>query len=583
MKFTDLPIITNSSITDNYVFAVATNSTTDQLSLDELQKSFTGITARTTNGLSLIGKTVPSGITIGDNGFLGVNNSSPAIALDVGDNGGATEPEIRLSASDSSRQASYALTDASIYWKNTKKQSDTDYYIEVSEDDSNYTGVLNIDKNGNVGVFDGSYSIPNKFYVNGDAQFNSGGYSLTFNPYTKEITTNTDSIYLNSSNNYNVTLGNNVLYVENTAGNPLVGINNIAPSYPLDIGGSGVMLGLTNAVNNNTAMRFKNIGNTGYLFLTANGFSLGSANSIYTNGFFYNTSSKNLGIGTYSPANKLHVFHASQSRLVKFEINDDSLCEVFQVNNATSGPWHNLYTFGRCDSSENVAKWGIGLYDNDGGTYDDYFVFRVDASTSDSAIKARLDRNGNFDVGGSYTSKTGNYCRGKFVHTYQTRLTGSDTYFNPFYQDSSVLPSGSNDNGMPFGIAPFNGSVEKVQIFTSDQGVTSVPNPRLEFSVINPSNDTDADGYVSGFFLSPNTPATSLPVSGIVGQLPLTTVNTANTVYTFGKNLFSGVTNFNSGQLLQYRICKPGVGGTGGTQGTNIDYTVVSTISYTIT
>ncbi len=47
-KFTSLPVITSSTITDSFVFPVSTTTETDQLSLSELQKSFTGLTARTT-------------------------------------------------------------------------------------------------------------------------------------------------------------------------------------------------------------------------------------------------------------------------------------------------------------------------------------------------------------------------------------------------------------------------------------------------------------------------------------------------------------------------------------------------------
>ena len=67
-KFTDLPVINSSTITDSFVFPVGTTTETDQLSLNELQKSFTGLTARTTNGIKIVGKTKPSGIFVSDNG-----------------------------------------------------------------------------------------------------------------------------------------------------------------------------------------------------------------------------------------------------------------------------------------------------------------------------------------------------------------------------------------------------------------------------------------------------------------------------------------------------------------------------------
>jgi len=582
-KFTDLPIINHGSITDSHVFAVATTTTTDQLSLDELQRSFTGITARTTDGISILGKTTPNGITVGDNGFLGVDNTNPVYALDIGDYGGATQPEIRLASNAANRQTALTLTDSGVYWRNIKKASDKDYYLEVSEDGSTYTGVLNVNKAGNLGIFDGSYDNIHKLYsYGGDVVFGSGAYEMTFDPSSNlEISTNTDSLYLNYSNSYGVVLGQNVLFVDNSA-SPKVGINNIAPSVPLDVFGSGTMFKLTNSTTSATNISLTNTAANGYIVLSSNGFSIGSSTSVYSNGLFYNISTKNLGIGSYAPDNKLHVFHASQNRLAKFENNDTNLCEVFQVNNATSGPWHNLYTFGRFDGSENTSKWGIGLYDDDGGSHDDYLVFRVDASLYDSAIKASLDRNGNFDIDGSYTT-SGSYCRGKFIQVHQTRVTGNCVYFNPFYPDSEANPSGSNDFRLPFGIAPFNGSVEKIQVFTSDQAVTSLVGHRFEFSAVDPVDDTSADHFVKGFYRSPNVPAASLPVSGVVGQISLEDVDTANTIYAYSRSQFSGVTTFSSGQLLQYRISVPYVGTSpnGGT--TNVDFTVVSTISYTIT
>jgi hypothetical protein len=51
-----------------------------------------------------------------------------------------------------------------------------------------------------------------------------------------------------------------------------------------------------------------------------------------------------------------------------------------------------------------------------------------------------------------------------------------------------------------------------------------------------------------------------------------------NTVKRLTKNLFVGGTSFQSGTMLQYRICQ-----TNGTKSNNVDYTIISKVSYTVT
>ena len=82
-KFTDLPVILASTpITDAHVFAVATSTTTEQLSLTELQKSMTGLIARV-DSFSIIGKTVPSGLTVGDNGLQCIQIAHQFLAIET--------------------------------------------------------------------------------------------------------------------------------------------------------------------------------------------------------------------------------------------------------------------------------------------------------------------------------------------------------------------------------------------------------------------------------------------------------------------------------------------------------------------
>ena len=129
----------------------------------------------------------------------------------------------------------------------------------------------------------------------------------------------------------------------------------------------------------------------------------------------------------------------------------------------------------------------------------------------------------------------------------------------------------------PFTITPYNGSVEKISVFTSDTNALS-SSYRFEISVITPSyNPAVPTQYVTGFYVSPPTDPISYPTSGIVGATYFDTIN-PNVIYSKTKTNISGSTNFYAGQLLQFRLCEP----TGG-KSTSVDFTVVSTIAYTIT
>jgi hypothetical protein len=589
MKFTDLPIQAGADMDNSWVFAVSTASETEQLSWEELQKSFTGLIARDTNGINIFGYTAGSGITVGDNGFVGIYDTDPNYSLSVGDAGGAFHPQIRISADTTSRNAYFTLADPSIYWRHRKKNADTDYYLEASENGISFTGVLNIDKNGNVGVFNGTDDLTDKFYVSGgSSKFESGNYEIIIDPSINEIRSDgaSTALKINNSVTKNTIIGNsNSVYVRSD-GN--VGIGGSVLSNKFTVFGADNALKITNTSTNTTAVVLNNTADTAYLSLYNSILGFGNTSGVNSvNNLNYDTQNKRLGLGVTGPSNKLHVYESVSSSLAKLEtITSNKTNEVIQVANYTgdggTGPSHVLHTFGKSDGSgpytTDVKKWSIGLYD-DGSTnaYVDVFAFRLDGSTSEGAIKAYLDRDGDFDIKGSYTSNTG-YCKGKFVHTYQTRLTGDCLYFNPFYPNSNTNPSGHNDLSAPFCITPYAGRVEKIQIFSSDQDMafSTANGGRFEISVITPSNDVSANNFVSGFYVSPTSPATSLPISGIVSQFSLASMANTNQIYTY--STFSGSPAFTAGQLLQYRI-------TDADQRVSYQpaFTVVSTISYTVT
>ena len=577
-KFTDLPVILASTpITDAHVFAVATSNTTDQLSLTELQKSMTGLIARV-DSFSIIGKTVPSGLTVGDNGYVGVDNFNPLFTLDIGDQGNQS-PEVRLRTRAAARQASYSLFAPDVVWRTVKKSSDTDYYIQVSQDaGSNYTGVFNIDVSGRVGIFDGSTNLTDKFYVSGGTiKFETANSGISFDPQNADISSTviSDPLTFNYNSVNDVIIGTNVLYIENGT-NSYVGINNTIPAYPLDISGAG----LTKRIKSSTSSvseALANTANTGYINLNSNSFSIGPINGLSNNNLVYNISNKRLGVGESSMSAKLHVATSDYTNSI-FETQQRSKSEVTILNSYASGPVDMaLMSFATGTATFLQTKWSAGFYNT--GSYLDSFALLYGGGTNNSAAKFIVDSDGDVNAKGSYTTDDA-FCKGKFIQVHHTRVTGNCIYFNPFFYgpgSCSTNPSGHTDSFAPFSITPYAGTIEEIDIISSDSQAANMN--RLEISsVLSVENINIPNGFISGFSISPPSNPTIFPTSGIIGYVDVSAVS-RNTVKRLPKNLFvGGSTSFQSGQMLQYRICQAD-----GTKTYDVDYTVVSKVSYTVT
>jgi hypothetical protein len=491
-KFTDLPVILAATpITDAHVFAVATSSTTSQLSLTELQKSMTGLTARV-DSFSIIGKTVPSGLTVGNNGYVGVDNFNPLFTLDIGDQG-TQSPEVRLRTRAAARQGSYSLFAPDVAWRTVKKSSDTDYYIEVSQDlGFNYTGVFNIDVSGRVGIFNGAANLTDQLYVSGGTvKFEAANSGISFNPQNADIssTISNDPLTFNYSNENDVIIGTNVLYIENGV-DSYVGINNITPAYPLDISGAG----LTKRIRSSTSAvseALVNTSNTGYINLNGNSFSIGPSNNFSANNLIYNISTKRLGVGEGSMSAKLHVTTSDYTNSV-FETQTRSKSELVVLNSYTTGPVDMaLMTFATGAASSLNRMWSAGFYNT--GSYLNSFALLYGGGTNNSAAKFIVDNNGDVNAKGSYTTDDA-FCKGKFIQVHHTRVTGNCIYFNPFFYgpgSCSTNPSGHTDSFAPFSITPYAGTIEEIDIISSDSAlpVINVQNPRLEICSITPANN----------------------------------------------------------------------------------------------
>ena len=132
---------------------------------------------------------------------------------------GNLSPEVRLRTRAAARQASYSLFAPDVVWRTVKKSSDTDYYIQVSQDaGSNYTGVFNIDVSGRVGIFTGSANLTDQFYVSGGTiKFETANSGISFDPQNADIssTVTSDPLTFNYNSVNDVIIGTNVLYIEN--------------------------------------------------------------------------------------------------------------------------------------------------------------------------------------------------------------------------------------------------------------------------------------------------------------------------------------------------------------------------------
>ena len=581
-KFTDLPVITSAGITDAHVFAVATSTATEQLSLTELQKSMTGLKARTSS-FSIIGNTAPSGLTVGDNGYVGIDNFNPLFTLDIGDQG-STHPEVRLRTRDATREGSYSLFAPDVVWRTVKKASDTDYYIQVSQNaGSNYTGVFNIDVSGRVGIFDGSANLTDKFYVSGGTiKFENANSGISFDPQIADIssTVSNDPLTFNYNSANDVIIGTNVLYIENGV-NSRVGINNITPAYALDISGAGLIKRIRSS-SSVVSEALANSANTGYINLNINSFSIGPANTLSSNNLVYNISTKRLGVGEVSMSAKLHVTASDYTNSI-FETQTRAKSELVVLNSYSSGPSGPdmaLMTFATGAAASLSRKWSAGFYNT--GSYLDSFALLYGGGTNNSAAKFIVDSDGDVNAKGSYTTDDA-FCKGKFIQVHHTRVTGNCIYFNPFFYgpgSCSTNPSGHTDSFAPFSITPYAGTIEEINIISSDSTlpVINVQNPRLEISSITPANNGSPNGFISGFFISPPSNPTIFPTSGIIAYVDVSAID-RNIVKRLPKNLFvGGSTSFQSGQMLQYRICQAD-----GTKTYDVDYTVVSKVSYTVT
>lgn len=593
------PAKLGSSVVSSDIFFISdsTSANNNKITTEEFSKAFTGLYAQTAEGFTIFENTENYGLSIsGAYGFVGINDRTPFVSLDVVDNLTATNGsgQIRLSTLDSGRKIAFSLSDPNVYYEFSKKPNDTKLYLESSTNSgSTFSNLFVVDQSGNFGITNSTGILSNKFLVSGESiQFQNSGNAILFDPYNTEIKTsaNDETLLLNYNNIGDINIGYNGVYVDNSLTATKVGVGHAIPAYTLHVSGTALQVARFQTNVSTCVSSYKNSADTSYV---------GSSNSLTYIGPVSTLSETNLvisndgfiGLGTTGPLFKLDVTTSTTGPESYTPASFQSTATqgttqiVIAANRDTSldatANRNSLVTFSRFDGSVNTPKWSIGNLYNDsslGVSDNDCFVFIKNGyfGASPNSV-ARLTSVGNLDIDGSYTSSD-SYCKGKFVQIYSTRVTGSHIYFNPLINSSASNPSGHNDFAAPFSITQYAGTVEKISIITSDTSANG-SEYRFEISAVNPAyNPITQNGFISGFFVSPPSNPASLPISGIVGYSIFNPLFT-NIVYNKLKTNFSGTTSFASGQMLQYRICE-----TDGTKSTwgDVDFTVISTIAYTV-
>ena len=582
-----------SNVLDTDIFLVSNlDSTQDnKITKNEFSKAFTGLYAKGNDGFTVFETNGVYGLSIsGAYGFVGINDRTPFVSLDVVDNltGPPDSGQIRLSTLNSGRKIAFSLSDPNTYYEFSKKPNDTKLYLESSVNNgSTFTNLFVADQNGNFGITDSTGILSDKFLVSGASiQFQKDGNAIYFDPSNTEIKTSAidETLLLNYNNLGDINIGKNGVYVDNNSTAPKVGIGHAVPAYTLHVSGTAGEVSRFQTNVSRCVSSYKNSTATYYFGSESSHAFMGPVSTLNQNNLVVGSNGF-IGAGTTGPLYKLDLVSTGPTEytVAHFETTGAKTCEIIIGSNKVigggdTGPRNSFLTFSRYDGSTDVDKWSIGNIKNDttfGGNDDFVFITNGYFGASPNVV-AKLSAAGSLDIDGSYTTND-QYCKGKFVQTYQTKVINNDIYFNPLYPNSSTDPSGNNSGDSPFAITNFDGSVERVMFMTSDIDAETAGDYRFEISAISPIyNVNTPDGFVSGFSVSPSSNPVSFPTSGIIATTTIVGITT-NTVIVKNKANFVGSTSFTSGQLLQYRLCN-----IDGTKIDAVNFNVVTTIAYTI-
>ena len=561
---------------DIFLISNADSSQDNKITRDELSQSFTGFTAQNDNGFTIFEDAGVFGLSVsGDYGFVGINDRTPGVSLDIVDNSASTNGlgQIRISGG-SARKVGISITDPSVYYQFSKKPNDTKLYLESSVNGgSSFTNLMAVDQSGNFAIHGTTGGLTNKFLISGEfVQFQNSGNALIFDPYTGEIKTSaTDETLLFNYNNLgDINLGKNGVFVDNDSSAPKIGIGHAIPAYTMHVSGAVAQVSRFQTNQTITSLSLRNSTNVGYLGLSANKIFIGTSAGLSTANAIIDVQG-NFGLGTTSPQFKLDVVTDGSADYTIGSFQSTAIQGTTQVviaankNTALDATIkrNSLLTFSRFDSAINIPKWSIGnAFDPDLSSASDDFVFIKDGyfgATPD--VVAKLTKAGSLDIDGSYTTAS-SYCKGQYIQVHTASLAGtSHIYIDPFGTNASSASNNSNIVGnAPFGIAMYAGSLQRIRL--SVTSITPIANVIFQFYAITPA-------------------ATGSSTTNNIGN----TTDTTNVKYTTTiTSLIAGTTtlviptshSFSAGQLLQFRLF------TAGPVALNVVVQMTSSFRYTI-
>ena len=570
-------LASNVVSSDIFYITDSTSTNTYKISRDELSKAFTGFTAQNTSGFTIFESAGSNGLSVsGSNAFVGINDRTPFVSLDVNDNLSASNGsgQIRISTINSGRKISFSISDPNVYYQFAKKSNDSKLYLESSVDGgANFTNLMVFDQSGNCALHGTTGSLTQKFLISGEfVEFQNSGNSIIFDPYDGEIRTSAsdEPLLLNYSNLGNVILGSDAVFVDNDSVDPKVGINTTNPTATLTVSGAGQTTKLESNTNI-SVLGLRNTVDSGFFGVVNNKTFFGPSSgglSIY-NVVYDHSSEGLLGVGTTGPQYKLDITSDALNTVAHFSNTGTAkTCEVIIAANkalggADTGPRNSLLTFSRYDAAIDTDKWSIGnIYvDPTFGGSDDFVFIKNGYYGASPNVVAKLSTAGNLDIDGRYTTND-SYCKGQFVQVYSSRLTGTaNIYIDPFgINGSSAISSGNFNTNSPFGVSMYNGKLERLMAFTSDD--ISGENVIFQFYAITPAT-TSVDGYNN---------------IGTTGDIANVKCSGTFTLYAnqVSQLIFPTFGLFNSGQLLQFRLFKDDY--------TELTYpvTLTSSMKYTI-